>query len=244
MSLSELATLAAQSNVQLVSTDIFDTILLRDNSTETGRLAAACQRSAASFGLDAWTLTRLRWWLQDDAYRAVAIGRPSGEARLTAIYDAIASVLGLDPASAEMMCQIEVETDIDHLTPNRQLIQLLEDITEEGTRVVAVSDTYYNGRSLDRMLSAVVGKHPIKAIYSSSDWGLTKHGGLLFDAVSATEGVTGGSVVHIGDNHAVDVLSAQKAGWEATQFSLVARSGLRRTLRRARDTARVVRRLQ
>lgn len=244
MSLSDLAVSAGRSNVQLVSTDIFDTLLLRDDSTETGRLAVACQRSASSLGLDARILRRLRWWLQDDSYRAVAIGRPSGEARLTAIYDVIAVVLGLEPAAAEVMCQIEVGTDIEHLRPNRQLLQLLERISEAGTRVVAVSDTYYSGRSLDQMLKAVVGTHPIKAIYSSADLGLTKHVGLMYDVVATTEGVAPNSVVHVGDHYTVDVVNAHKAAWTAVHLARGDRAGLRRTLRRARDSYALVRRLQ
>jgi predicted HAD superfamily hydrolase len=244
MSLSELAALAASPNVHLVSTDIFDTVLLRDYSTETGRLAIACRRSASSLGLDARSLTRLRWWLQVDSYRAVAVGRPSGEARLTAIYDVIAMVLDLHPGAAQVMYQIEVETDIEHLKPNRELLQLLEDIAKAGTRVVAVSDTYYSSRSLDRMLDAVVGPHPIKTIYSSADLGLTKHVGLVFDAVATAEGVAPNSIVHVGDHYEVDVLNAQKAAWAAVHLAPIGRARLRRSARRARDTMTLIRRMQ
>lgn len=244
MSLSELATLAERPSVQLISTDLFDTILLRDDSTQTGRLAEACKRSASSLGLDVGIVRRLRWWLQDDAYRAVAIGRTSGEARLTSIYDVIAMVLGLDPAAAAVMHDIEVDTDIGHLRPNRPLLELLQRIAEAGTRIIAVSDTYYSSASLEHMLATVVGPHPIQAVYSSADLGRTKHVGLIFDAVASTEGISPENIIHVGDDHVADIVNARQAAWTAVHLARTDGVSLRRTARRASDVLALVRRMQ
>jgi FMN phosphatase YigB (HAD superfamily) len=241
---SDVAARAAAPQVRVVSTDIFDTVLLRDASTETGRLSAACTRSAAELDLDPRTLTRLRWWMQEDAYRAVALERRSGEARLSAIYAVIAHGLGLDEAAAGAMQRCEVDVDIEHLRPHRELIATLEQIASTGTRIIAVSDTYYSAADLARMLTAVVGPHPIAAIFSSADLGLTKHEGSLYDAVAQAEGVSPEAIVHVGDHPEVDVANAERAGWSAVHLPRSDTPRLRRRASRATQVVHSVRRLR
>ncbi|MDN5934281.1 MAG: hypothetical protein L0I24_24955, partial [Pseudonocardia sp.] len=94
---------------ELVSTDLFDTVLLRDSSLETSRLAEACHRAAPQLGVDARALTALRWEMQDAAYRAVALERPDGDASLTAVCAAAVTALGRGPEQARILHDAELE---------------------------------------------------------------------------------------------------------------------------------------
>ena len=218
----------ASGSFDLVSTDLFDTILLRDHSTESVRLQAACVRSAQRLGVPAAALTRLRWDAHTMAYRAVAIERPAGEATLSGMWAAVAEVLGLEAGAAQLLAEDEVDVDVEHLRPNDDLLAVLAAAVGAGVKVIAVSDTYYSGQHLRRMISAVAGTDPFCRVYSSADLGLTKHGGRIFAEVGRREGVQAGRIVHIGDDRRADVEMAAAAGWTPIQLSGTARARVAR----------------
>lgn len=215
MSMSRFAESVETARYAVISTDLFDTVLLRDHSTESARLAEVGRRLAGRLGVDADVATRLRWHFHASAYRAVALTRPNGEARLADICRSMATVLGLDEAAARLLHRTEVEVDIEHLRAHRPLLRDLDRAARRGTRVIAVSDTYYDWADLNRMLDRVVGPHPIAAVYCSSDLGLTKHSGQIFAEVARREDVPPADIVHVGDNYDVDVMRAEAAGWNA-----------------------------
>jgi FMN phosphatase YigB (HAD superfamily) len=221
--LSLLATTIGERRHTLLCTDLFDTVLLRDRSTESQRLAAACRRAAPHLGVDPHVLTRLRWSFHDSAYRAVAMERPEGDAALSAICATIGAALGLDDDAARVLRETEVEVDITHLRPNRPLLALFERAVRAGDRIVAVSDTYYGEVDLRRILEAVVGPHPLAAVYSSADLGVTKHRGLIFDGVAKRENVSADEILHCGDHPDADVSRARTAGWTAVHLPRGAR---------------------
>src|SRR5690348_3780451 len=92
--LAQVAERIATARPAVLSTDLFDTVLLRDRTTESRRLALAARRAATRLGADPAVLTRLRWSFHDSAYRAVAMERPEGEAALSDICATIAAALG------------------------------------------------------------------------------------------------------------------------------------------------------
>ena len=213
MTLSLLAEAIQRCDPVLLSTDLFDTVLLRDHTIESVRLQSASRLAATRLGVDPAVLTRLRWTAHDNAYRAVAIEGPEGDAALSCICETISTALGLGPDAARIMHDVEVDVDIQHLRPNRPLLELLDRESRRGTRVIAVSDTYYSEADLRRILGAVVGSHPLKTIYSSADLGLTKHAGSIFEEVSRREGVSPTQILHLGDSVGADVRRAQEASW-------------------------------
>ncbi|WP_375422738.1 HAD family hydrolase [uncultured Friedmanniella sp.] len=211
--LDELAALARPATCDLVSSDLFDTVLLRDRSTETVRLAEASRRAAPLLGLDPDAVVSLRWTMQTSVYRAVAVERPSGEATLARITATMATAFGLDREAAEVLRRTEVEVDASHLLPNRPLLEVLDAAQDAGVPVVAVSDTYYSEVDLRQLLAAVVGDHRFRAVYSSADLGATKHVGSIFPRVSELERVDPSRVLHVGDSGTADVRMAAAAGW-------------------------------
>ena len=218
MSLSALAEAVEQGAHDLLSTDVFDTVLLRDHTTERDRFAAACRRAAPRLGVDPATLTRLRRTFHASAYRAVAMERPGGDVSLAAVCRTIAEALGLGEEEGRILHRTEVDVDIQHLRPNRALLKLFEHATRSGMRVIAVSDTYYGVADLRRMIDAVAGPTAIAAVYSSADEGLTKHAGGIFDEVARRENIPPLRILHVGDNHLADVERARAASWTAVHL--------------------------
>lgn len=218
MSLGDVADAIRGADHSTISTDVFDTVLLRDHSVERERFAAACMRAAPTLGVDGRSLVTMRRTFHQSAYRAVAMARPTGEASLAAIDAALATALGLEPDAAGILRRAEVEVDAEHLRPNRPFLDLLEGAATRGKRVIAVSDTFYGADDLRYLLDAVVGPHPVLAVYTSADVGLTKHSGELFDEVARREGTRPARFLHIGDDLTADVARARAASWRAVHL--------------------------
>ena len=218
MSLVALAEAIKASDYTMLSTDLFDTVLLRDHTTESERLDMACRRGAPRVGVDPEALARMRWSFHDSAYRAVAMERPGGDIALSVVYCSIAAALGLGEVQARVLRDAEVEVDIEHLRPNRPLIDMLWSAARSGTRVIAVSDTSYGASDLRRILDAVVGPHPIAAVYSSGDLALPKQVGPIFAEVARRENVRPDQILHVGDNTEGDVHQAVAASWTAVHL--------------------------
>ena len=198
-----------------ISSDIFDTVILRDSSTETKRLALAARRAALRLGIDPEALIRMRWVSQQNAYRAVAMERPDGDARLLSMCAAAVGAFGLGVSAALVLRDAELEVDAEHLRPNRPLLDYLGSARALGARVIAVSDVYYSADEVVALLTAVTGRHPFHAVYTSADLQATKFGGQIFQRVAHAEQVDGSSFLHVGDNYRSDVTNAREAGWRA-----------------------------
>lgn len=229
---SELAEKIAAFGPKVVSTDLFDTVVLRDRSTESERFAFAARRAARLLGVDPAVVARLRWSFHDNAYRAVAMERPEGDAALRDICRAMATALGRGDDAAEILRIAEVDTDIAHLRPNRPLLALYGQLARRGVRIVVVSDTYYGESDLRRILEGVVGTHPFAAVYSSAGIGLTKHRGHLFGEVAEREQLSTDQILHVGDHPDADVRLARAAGWTAVHLPRDARHRLRKVVGR------------
>ena len=201
--------------MDVVSTDIFDTILLRDASRQQQRFFETAVAASAILSVDAMVLADLRQDMHDNAYRAVSVDGPRHDARLTAICNTMAVALGLDSSAADVLRDTEIAVDIRHLSPNRKLLDILNDLSRSGKRIIAVSDTWYSAEDLHRMMVGVVGPNPISHIYSSADLGVTKHTGGVFAEVEIREQVAAGRVLHVGDNWHADVEMPRAAGWTA-----------------------------
>lgn len=203
------------SSYDLVSTDIFDTILLRDLSLEMARLDEAACLAAIRLDLDPRRVSAMRQLLHRTAYMAVAVERPSGDAALAAIARTLVRALGAGVGAEGVLRAAEVETDARHLSANRSLLSALARLAKVGKRIVATTDTYYATDEIETLLSMVVGEHPIAAVYASCDVGLTKHAGGLFAEVARREGISPDRILHVGDDPRADVAQALATGCHA-----------------------------
>jgi FMN phosphatase YigB (HAD superfamily) len=210
--LSKLAAVDLE-DFDLVSVDVFDTILLRDLSLQTQRFAEISRLVSEANGQCAQpsALLALRLSLHGLAYRAVAIERPHGDAKLMDLLRLQARLLGSEDL-AERLHETELSLERDRLTANEPLLALLERFAASGKRIVATSDTYYSARDIEQLLGWIAGAHPIARVYASSDLGLTKHAGGIFAEVARREGVNTARILHCGDDLHADVEMARSAG--------------------------------
>jgi FMN phosphatase YigB (HAD superfamily) len=215
----------------LVSSDVFDTVLLRDASLQRERFAEAVAGPARAAGASVEALARARSLLHDCGYRALAVEGRGGELRLQDIAENLARLGAI--GSPEAFVAAEREADAARLTPNRPLLAFLNAAARRGKRVVATSDTWYSAADLAILLDKVVGDHPFAAIYASCDLGATKHAGDIFSLVAGKEAIDPMRILHVGDDERADVTKARSAGWTAVHLPRPASVRLARQAHRA-----------
>lgn len=206
--------------IDLVSVDLFDTILLRDHRCERRRfLLMARQASAAlqraGYDVPVEALYRSRRDAQRLAYRALELIRPEGDVPLARIYHMQTTILGLPPGVAELLKAAELSFEASSLRPNRSLLRLLARLRASGKRVIAISDIYLPHEDLCVLLDRVAPGHPIDAVYCSAELNLTKRSSELFRAVMDLEGAQAGRVLHLGDDRRADLEMARRAGLQS-----------------------------
>lgn len=219
----------------MLSLDVFDTLLLRDGSTETQRFREASHLASEQLGVSGDALTRMRWISHDNAYRALHLGAPNSDVKLRQITATCVAALGLPADAADVFADYEVATDEDHLSANDELLEVVAQLRDAGTRVIATSDTYYSAQDIRTLFDAVVGYVPVDRIYASSEMSATKHRGHLFPAVAAAEATPGSDILHVGDSWHSDVEMATRAGWQAMHLPMSARTARARNLGRIRS---------
>lgn len=197
------------SGIDLISTDVFDTLLLRQPRSQRSRVMAGERRFARllkeyRFSISAEELLRARLLAESFAYRALNTGGGIGEVRLTDIVFRQLAMLGLPPHLLERRLAIEIAIEKASLSANGPLAMALRQHREDGIRIIAVSDTCLPTEGLAELINHFHGPNLIDKIYASADVGASKRHGGLFSAVLEAEALPPSSVLHIGDDKVAD----------------------------------------
>lgn len=206
--------------IRLISTDVFDTLLLRRGKSQRSRIAAGEARFAnllkqRGLIVEKDELVRCRLLAQKFAYRALNVGGGVGEVRLADIIGWQLRLLGLPGDLVSERIAIELAIEKTALSANAALATLLRQHRQAGVRIVAVSDTAFSTGELTELIDHFHGPGLIDRIYSSADAQASKRFGGLFATVLAAEAVAPSDVLHIGDDETADLRVPDAMGIKA-----------------------------
>ena len=198
----------ALDRAKVISSDAFDTLLLRTHLSQRARMYAGERRFAEllrsrGHHVSVDVLFRARREAQRLAFRALDVGG-RGEARLDSVVTRQLRALGLPDALLAERLRIELEVEKRSLFANRVLAAMLRERRRAGARVVVVSDTMLSGAQLAELVVHCHGTDVVDRVYTSADHAATKRNGELFRVVAGAEGVTLAELVHIGDDARAD----------------------------------------
>lgn len=208
------AAVAERHRVEILSIDVFDTLLWRavpepvDAFTLVGRSLAA----AGHLLVPAKGFTPLRVAAEARARARCERERDTTEVTLEEIYQELPPGL-VGAAEAGEMAALEIEVERSITFADLAVIDLVQRLqTSLGVRVVLVSNTYLSGTQMQHLLD----REPfsgidLEEIFTSSDHRCHKGSG-LFDIVVRTLGVPGKRVLHLGDDPDSDVACPAKSG--------------------------------
>lgn len=206
--------------IHTLSLDIFDTLLLRRLAPEYYRflrIAEHIGRVLQQHGLERPNVEifQARLLATGIIYRTMQERDGDGEGQHDRIIALQLRALDLPQSLSPLLVEIEATYEINVLSPDRQVVALVNHVRQLGKRVILVSDMYLRGSTIATILDAHDVRQLTDATYVSSEVGMTKHRGGLFQHVIEREGRPAGGYLHIGDNHHADLLSARRLGWVA-----------------------------
>jgi FMN phosphatase YigB (HAD superfamily) len=203
--------------IEMISTDVFDTLLLRSSRSERARIMTGERLFSNLLAQRGWhiaadVLVEARLQAQRLAFRGLSLRGIAGEARLVDIIGRQLTVLGLPPFLAAERLRIELQVEKGSLVANKRLGNILRAHRRAGTRIVAISDTTLPTEGVIELIQYFHGPELVDHVYSSADHGLTKRDGGLFLAAAQRENVPLDRIVHIGDDLLADVQTPAAKG--------------------------------
>lgn len=188
--------LLAAKGKDIVSFDIFDTLLIRQWLFPNNVFAYLDEKIKIKFGLDNFAN------LRKQAEHLARLNKV-GDVSLEEIYTELGKLLGR-PELINIMREAEETTELIALKPRLEVIEAAQRIKEEGKRIVLISDMYLPKKLIRKALS----KYKIDffdAIYLSSEIGLRKDRGDLWEVIAQKEKIVPSKWLHVGDNEHSDL---------------------------------------
>lgn len=183
-------------DADVVSFDVFDTLVVRPFLTPAGSLAYLEHQAMQRFGVEHFAQLRQR----AEARARVAA---QGDVGLAAIYDELAALAqgrGLDPAALQ---QMELDLERRQLRARTAVSDSATRLARSGKRVIAISDMYLGQALLSEVLPAKVSS-AVERFHVSCDTGWRKDTGDAWRQLPALIGVGRESWLHVGDNEHSD----------------------------------------
>jgi len=225
----EIWRLIEESGVNILSFDVFDTYLLRNNKPEALRYLemskVALERLQKNYpingrlqSMSAEDLCLTRIMGMQATYRTRPLVKGCGEGLIDEVYSMQSLLLGLGREANDIFLEVEIDYEVDNLVENPVLSRIAERFKRNGGRVVLVSDMYLDAESISRIVGKVVSASVYDRIFSSADEVVSKRSGKIFPVVEHYFGAEGNDFMHIGDSWIGDVQQPRKAGWKAMFF--------------------------
>lgn len=197
---SKRSVLDSIASADVVSFDIFDTLVYRDTRIPED-VRDRMERRLPNY-------REIRAAAEHSVRITLAQGEDVG---MPHIAERLQGMLGCTLEHALALLNEELEMDLASLRPRWPVIQLVHEAMRMGKRLIFVSDMYYGEHELKAILRHAKVPMPHK-LYVSSGVGLRKDRGDLWPWLRHCER---GRIFHIGDNMVSDVQNASDHGIDA-----------------------------
>lgn len=207
-----LATVHEQG-VQLVSLDIFDTLVYRrvTRPTEIFKYAFERVQSSLSLPMTAAEYCELRVSTEVRVKRETAYGEVSFET-------IIAGLPFLPDVRAELL-KAELATEAEYGFVSEEMVQLVEALSDMNVPVVLISDMYLSKAQIQQTFFTRYPQLLALPLFVSSEYQKNKASGTLFHLVQAQYQIDYANWLHVGDNRVADQDMPAKLGMHAVLLS-------------------------
>lgn len=183
-------------DVEIVSFDIFDTLLIR-KVEKPEDIFALMEVELEAIGFSA---------ARKYAEKRCRLSLNKEDVSLEDIYKFI-------PIRYRSLIRMEREYEQRMLERNPLVYELYLTSLRQGKRIIAVSDMYLDSHFLESVLKRE-GYTKIDKIFVSNEIGGTKWTGKIFPKVEENLGVNSEAILHVGDNYQSDILKAKASNWK------------------------------
>ncbi len=211
------------SDVDVVSFDMFDTLLVRrvhDPDLVKVPVARYISSIAASHDIDiTWQQVQehrdeIEQAQRDQAGETFEDFEAHYPTFMAATLDKILGEHG-GPEVLEKITRYELKMENAMLVPRKEIVAWLDQIAEQGKRIFVISDIYLPGEHLGVLLEHAGLRHKVEQVISSADSFLAKASGKGYELVHEKYNLDPAKWLHVGDNPISDGLRAEHFGLHA-----------------------------
>lgn len=212
-----------QHNVETVSFDMFDTLLVRrthDPDLVKLPVARFISNLARAEGLD-WNWREVQL-LRDDTENAMrALTGESYEDREARypvfMQETLEKIFGevADASLLDLVTRYEMQMEIAMLVPRTVIVEWLKELARAGKRVLVISDIYLPAEHLKILLEHAGILEHVEQVFSSADNFLAKASGRTYPEIAAKLGLAANKWLHVGDNPISDGFRPSEHGIQA-----------------------------
>jgi FMN phosphatase YigB (HAD superfamily) len=216
------------SGYQLISFDLFDTLVWREIALEDVHAKTAEFADHMISGDDGPMPKGLLLHARDRHQQAI---KDTGmadkdnyrnEVDLADVFDSALVPYISDPIrrarAVEALIAFEIETERRVLTVDPVMRDFLVTLRAQGKTVILTSDMYFSDRWLRLLLQDLGLLSLFDHVFVSASVGVTKNSGKLFDHIDKVLGCAVLRRLHVGDNWTNDVSRPREHGWDALHY--------------------------
>jgi len=191
------ALLAEVQNFEIVSFDIFDTVLRRElTAPDYAKLKLGKELVADKFFEKAEDFIQKRNSAELACRRAKNF---QGDVSIFEAYDELAKTLSIDSKLTQEWANKEFFFDLSMSLPKDEMVKIVHDLSEMGKDIWFITDIYYTKDQVSKMLRKIGISIPYTLLVSS-DLRKRKDAGTMWTYVRERVQQEGKSFVHVGDN--------------------------------------------
>ncbi|ABV37612.1 hydrolase (HAD superfamily)-like protein [Shewanella sediminis HAW-EB3] len=209
----------SSDHIDVVSVDIFDTLLFRTTCPEYLRFEKMAElwlkklkAESACVKMSIDDITSLRVFAAMAAYRNTKDFNGIREAQHNEILKIVCENLQLSHEWISTFAEEELTYEKSVLFVNPLLLNILKSARNKGKRVIGISDMYLSSNKIEDLLNDNLGGFQLDALYSSADFGVGKSSGDLYQRVKKIEMVDYDKIAHCGDNYFSDFVRSNELG--------------------------------
>lgn len=201
---------------KVISFDVFDTLIARNISVPSDIFRYVGQFACKL--LNDPKFDHFQYRLEAEKACRQNISLVSGEVTYDEIYKLYLLRTGLPAHLVNKIKEYEIKAELQFLRPRKSAESLFNYAKETGKKVIILSD-FYLGTDFIRTALEKCG-YDLNGVelFVSCECGASKKDKKLYDYVATKLGMEKSSILHIGDNFAVDVQNALQCGVNSLHF--------------------------
>lgn len=192
---------------KIVSSDVFDTLLIRSEKSEVKRfyeistLVAEFLSSQNGKSFTTSDIFVLRQLANKLSYSLTGKVKGIREGSIREINRSIVDYLGYNSTYAEKLIEIEIEYEKQEITLNKPFWNFLKQMVKDGSKVVLVSDMYIHRNEIVSIIKDKVDdfEEVVHDLISSADTKINKASGHIFQYLKKKYSAKGEEIIHFGD---------------------------------------------
>lgn len=199
-----IAKIHLKDSYKVISFDLFDTLIFRKVG-KPENVFYEVEREYKRISGDADYDGSIRIRAERDARR-------NAHGQEVSLEDIYTNINRSEVQDIDLIKKIEVETEIDTCEPNEEIADFYRRLVNEGKRIIIVTDMYLEKPVIEKILEKCnLGGYD--RLFISSEAGVSKRHGELFNYVLSELSIKPDEIVHIGDNPIGDYLIPKAKGW-------------------------------